>query len=183
MKTAKPLMLVLILLATSAALMTLQKANANPMGIIQNAATFTSCDAGGTEKHVFQIGESVYCKGGTFNKNHEVSIYVIPNGKMPNPTNAVSGPENATTDSGGHLPVTLIWEPAQKIGEFDVYVDTDMDGKLDWTDRVYYFSCCNLFLVVPDQFLGSIGAIAAMACAFGVFRLRKSKPSPALSKT
>jgi hypothetical protein len=134
---------------------------------------FISCDAAGSEKSAFLLGDNVYVKGGSFMKHHKVSIYVIPNGKIPKPGNVVSGPVNATTDSNGCLPITCIWNAPLKEGYYDVWVDQNGDGKYWCDDRLCLCCCPYLFYVIPEYLIGSVGAVVSMLGAFALFRFSK----------
>lgn len=135
---------------------------------------FISCDEFGNEKDIFLLSEDVYVKGGCFGPFNDVDIYVVPNGVSTEPGNAVSGPIAATTDGDGHLPITLVWSNPLILGDYDVWVDVNQNGVFEWWLDGHYYCICRpyLFHVIPEYFIGSIGALIAMFGSF-VFLRRK----------
>ena len=138
---------------------------------------FISCDDLGAEKTIFLLDEDVYVKGGCFGEYNDVDIYVVPNGVRTKPENAVSGPIAATTDDEGHLPITLVWSSPLIQGEYDIWVDVNQNGIFEWWLDGHYYCICRppLFHVIPEYFIGSIGALIAMFGSFAFFRRRAHK--------
>jgi hypothetical protein len=173
----------LLLLATLTLAISIQPAKAQTL---EAFSILVTCDASGNIKNTFLTIENVYVKGGfLLPHNKEVAIYVIPKDESIKPDNAVSGPIYATTNSHGQLPITKIWSDPLIIGEYNVWVDTNKNGKYDILfDRpILPIRCWNLFHVVPETWIGSIGAITAMLGSFALFHLsrttRLSKPTRA----
>jgi len=143
---------------------------------------FTTCDENGNPKFTFQLSDDVYVKGGWFplRKNQQISIYVMPNGlkiSEIDPAHATVGPVSPTVNSLGTLPITKIWSHDLKIGQYDIWIDVNKNGKFDLPDIIHfhYFTNLPLFHVVPETLTGSIGAVATMICAFSVFQLHRAR--------
>lgn len=134
-----------------------------------------TCDVFGNEKQAFALTENVYVKDGIFFPNQEVAIYVIPKDESITPANAVSGPIPATTDSNGHLPITLIWNAPLTPGEYNVWIDANKNGEYDiMIDRpILPIRCWNLFHVIPETWIGTLSPIAAMLTSIALFSLNK----------
>jgi hypothetical protein len=134
-----------------------------------------TCDVFGNEKQTFVLTENVYVKNGIFFPNQQVNIYVIPKDESITTANAVSGPISATTDSNGHLPITLIWNAPLTVGQYNVWVDANKNGIYDiMIDRpICPIRCWNLFNVVPETWIGTLSPIAAMLTSFALFTLTK----------
>jgi len=168
MPSTKQAVLMILVLAALAFSISAQLARA----LTPDLYPFISCNAAGNEKLTFGMGESVYGRGGFFWPNQPVSIYVIPTRLSPTPSNAMAPPVNVTTDSSGHVPLTLIWT-ANTIGKYAVWVDANKNGKYDeYVDGYYHFWYCYLFNVIPEYLVGSIGAVAAMIGSFALYRVK-----------
>jgi hypothetical protein len=180
MQLTKHTIIALLILVTLAVSFTVQTAKAEKTICLRPdppSEPFVSCDKDGNKKTTFDISENVYVKGGSFpdHRNQAVDIYIIPNGLKIKTENAVAGPATNTTDAAGHLPITCIWKAPLKAGKYDVWVDVNQNGKFDNGDTThyYYFCCCYLFFVVPENYLGPIGAVTAMIGALIFFRSNK----------
>jgi len=171
MPSTKQAVLIILILTALAFSMSAQLARA----LMPDPYPFISCNAAGNEKLTFAVGENVYGRGGLFLPNQEVSIYVIPTREHPTPSNAMAPPVNVTTDSKGHIPLTLIWT-ANTIGKYAVWVDANKNGKYDeYVDGYYHFWYCYLFNVIPEYLVGTIGAVGAMIGSFALYRVRSAK--------
>lgn len=170
MPSTKQVALVTLILATLALTLSSQLTRA-----YTSPWTFITCNANGYEKLTFALGENVYGKGGLFQPNREVSIYVIPTNQHPSPSNAMAPPVNVTTGSQGYIPITCIWT-ANVVGKYAVWVDANKNGKYEeYGDGFYHFWYCYLFNVIPEYLVGSIGAVAAMIGSFALYRVRSAR--------
>jgi hypothetical protein len=164
----------LLLLATITLTISIQPAKAET---VYAFSTLVTCDSAGNVKNTFLTVENVYVKGGfLLPHNKEIAIYVIPKDLSIKTDNAISGPIYATTNSHGHLPITQIWSAPLTIGEYNVWIDVNKNGKYDIIfDRpILPIRCWNLFHVIPETWIGSIGAITAMLGSFALFQLTRT---------
>jgi len=149
---------------------------------VQAQVPFIPTDDSGNFKSTFSMHENVYITGGDCKGYSEVTIYVIPDREEIKPENAVSEPVNATTIdyySTTSLPTTLIWSAPLTLGKYDVWIDVNQNGQFErGTDRYQCFCYCSILLVIPEHYIGPIGAIIAMFAALTLFH-KKSIHMPA----
>lgn len=151
---------------------------------VQAQTPFITTDKFGNGKFTFSIDDDVYITGGFWywEPNSEMTIYIIPSCEEIKPENKVTEPVTATTLPDESLPPTLIWNAPLKVGEYDVWVDTNQNGQYDpHVDAYRVFCCCHLFHVIPEYFIGSIGALIAMLASLAIFYKRKSTSCPKTS--
>ena len=137
----------------------------------------SACDVDGNERSVFGVDEEDYAKGAGFSVNRQVTIYIIPDGQSVTPENAVAGPVNQTI-AGFELPITLVWLAPTALGEYDVWVDINQNGRYDRTIDRHHFLCSSYygFHVIHEYLFGALGSFTAMAASLIFFyKTRKSK--------
>ncbi len=87
-----------------------------------------SVDSGGTEKHVYAPGDTVYVTGMGFSTTNNVDIYVVadlawtPGDTIP-PDITDDGVNTVPADGTGNIPLTQIWAPPLPVGEYDIVFD------------------------------------------------------------
>lgn len=95
------------------------------------SASVWTCDQTGAPKSVFYTNETVYATSANITSGEQnVRVYKVMNNNSwvdgMNLTD-VATYTSASTNSSGHLPVTLVWQ-SPSIGNYDIVADTDMDG-------------------------------------------------------
>ena len=100
----------------------------------------TACDANGTAKNFFRVSDDVYCYGYALAANRSVDIYVVDDGNWSAddviPGDVSGGLETVTTDANGTVPLTMIWQATIPVGQYDIIVDVDQDGYVDWNEPI-----------------------------------------------
>jgi len=121
----------------------------------------------GSEKNVYLPSEDVYVVIKTTGKGSKtVRIYIVENEGWKNgePMDDVSGVSETVTLTGDgptiHEPV-LIWAAPLNIGEYDIVVDENMNGKRDPGEKVADSNVTPGLFVVPEFPIGTLTAIVA----------------------
>jgi Tol biopolymer transport system component len=105
------------------------------MSYTQCITTIESSDISGTEKDVFQPGESVYAIGSGYAASTTYDLYVVDDtiwtDGMAIPSRVSGTAMSVTTDGTGNIPVeTIIWV-SSVIGKYDIVIDVGGDGYYD----------------------------------------------------
>ena len=123
------------------------------------------------EKNVYLPNEDVYAVIKTTGKgSKKVRIYIVENEGWKNgePMDDVSGgPEEVTLTGDGpkiHEPI-LIWAAPLNIGEYDIVVDENRNGKRDPGEKVVDSEVTAGLFVVPEFPIGTLTAIVASLLA------------------
>ncbi len=99
--------------------------------------TIESCDAQGNVKNTFDVSESVYVFGSGFPASSTFDIHIVQdvsswtalNG-MPIPTPVSTDVHSISSNSSGHISVTLLWS-SPTLGNYDIIVDVNRNGIYD----------------------------------------------------
>jgi len=149
-----------------------------PYALAVVTAQVWSTDSLGNPKSTFLPCEEVYVKGSGFLAIHDVTIYIIPDGKDPLPGNSVAS-GTATTNAAGEIPKTFLWSPPLTLGQYDIWVDVNQNGIFD----VYYDDLNDqaidiyAFNVIPEVPFGTAMTFLSMIVALvGFAGLRRFRP-------
>ncbi|MFB3890190.1 MAG: beta strand repeat-containing protein [Candidatus Bathyarchaeia archaeon] len=103
-------------------------------------------DSSGNLKSEFETSDEVYLKGMGFPESTQVGIYVLPDGQTALPSNAVAS-ATTTTTAAGNISTIVVWNHPLTPGEYDIWVDENMNGEFDggdvWSNQapgIYAFS-------------------------------------------
>ena len=151
--------------------------------IIGNASawgfTLISTDASGASKNTFEAGETVYANAKTV-EGSTVNLYVVNNndgwigGELLDDVSDVV--ETVTANAGGYIPVTAIWTPgSDKVGDYDIVLDENQNGKLDGDDLVDSIFEVGFSVHVPEftTIAMPIGAILGLLFFFNHRKRKK----------
>ena len=100
----------------------------------------SACDVNGTAKNFFKVSEDVYCYGYTQAANKNVDIYIVNDGNWSAgdgiPGDVSGSKETVTTDSNGTIPITMVWQADITVGQYDIIVDVNQNGHVDWGEPI-----------------------------------------------
>ncbi|MEM5766169.1 MAG: hypothetical protein QW423_00830 [Candidatus Aenigmatarchaeota archaeon] len=105
-------------------------------------ASIYTCDSSGNEKTGFYTNDTIYVasKQNITNESKTIKFYVSIHRTWSSGTNltqASNFSKNINTNSSGHVPITVLWSPVLKIGNYDVVADVNDNGTLDSEDLIY----------------------------------------------
>lgn len=108
---------------------------------LAEASIFT-CNSTGVEKTSFYSNESVYVTSNTSITTNATSVkfYIATHRTWSagaNLTTAANISIYVSTNSTGHVPITLLWSPTLIIGTYDVIADVNNNSTFDAEDQLY----------------------------------------------
>jgi len=98
--------------------------------------TIESCEPTGTEKNVFNLGETVYVNGSGYSPSTSYDFYIVDDVETwadgtPIPTRATGTLTTVSSDPSGNILPTAVWGNPQTIGKYDIIVDINGNGQYD----------------------------------------------------
>lgn len=105
-------------------------------------ASIFTCDSTGNEKTSFYTNETVYIRSITniTNESKRIKFYIATHRSWSlgiNLTEASNFSKTITTNSSGHVPITLLWSPSLIVGNYDVIADVNNNATFDPEDLLY----------------------------------------------
>jgi hypothetical protein len=154
---------------------------------ITSAAQIESCDSLGNKKDRFTTEENVYANGinfPPFKRNYQ--IYIVADvatwtDGMEIPTRVSGTTALVSSDLSGKVLQTLLWRPRLALGNYDIVVDVDGDGK--YTVGIDALDGLDIgapgFFVIPEYILGTILSLGVCFAGVAVYRrFKHSKHNP-----
>ncbi len=144
-----------------------------------SAPTVGSYDSSGAIKNQFLIGEDVYAKGNGFDPDTLVDIYIINDyeGYLPINSSLVDvsddGVETVPIDNDGKLPLTKVWGDPKTNGRYDIYVDSNRNGKFDGLSTEPVNDGIEIGFEVIPEFTTFTALITLLAAGLLFFILRR----------
>jgi hypothetical protein len=97
-------------------------------------SSLESCDAAGTKKDTFMIGETVYVAGTGYAPSKTYNIYVVADVNWTDgqaiPNRIPGTATNVTSDPSGNI-TAAVWGPPTALGKYDIVLDGNENGKYD----------------------------------------------------
>jgi hypothetical protein len=97
-------------------------------------SSLESCNATGTRKDAFIIGETVYVTGTGYAPSKTYNLYVVADvnwtDKMAIPARIPGTATNVTSDSSGNI-TAAVWTPPTSLGKYDIILDGNENGQYD----------------------------------------------------
>lgn len=144
--------------------------------------TIGSCDSTGVQKDVFNSNETVYVIGGGYAPSQTYNIYIVNDtawfDAMTIPARIQGTVTSVSSDPSGNINLTAVWNKSLTLGEYDLLVDVDSNGKYDaYVDALYEnkIVITSGFSLIPEYLFGTILGLASCFAALGAFRLYKRK--------
>jgi len=122
---------------------------------VRVSPTLQSCDSSGIEKNAFDLrqGEAVYVKGSGFSPSTTHTIHVVNTvvwvEGMDIPPRIANTSTTVMSDSSGKIGQTAVWDAPLTLGDYDIIVDVNMNGKYDQGIDVLDVEQ-NAFSVIPE---------------------------------
>lgn len=114
-----------------------------------------TCNLSSIEKNTFDVGqnETIYVKGNYFSPATTYAIYVVNHvvwvDGMNIPPRITNTSTALMTDDSGNIGQTAIWEPPLTLGNYDIIIDININGKYDQGVDVMDVEQ-NTFSVIPE---------------------------------
>ncbi len=147
----------------------------------QLSPTVESCDSSGTRKDVFDIKDTVYSNGSGYAPSTEYDLYIVNDSLWVDgtliPNSAIH--VNVTSDPSGKLQPTVIWTAPLTLGNYDIIVDVNANGRYDLSiDAIDDNDIVTAgFFVVPEYLLGTVMGLGGCFAAFGAYGLYRRRGS------
>lgn len=95
--------------------------------------TIESCDAAGTKKDVFDVGETVYISGSGYPASSTFDLYIVADvtawtDGMTIPERVSGAATTISSDISGIISPTAVWNAPTVLGKYDIVVDIDGNG-------------------------------------------------------
>ncbi len=149
------------------------------------ASKLTTCDITGTQKNIFNSGETVYLKGVDFEKSESYAMDIVQHQTDWTDCEAVtptvpSTATSVTTDISGNIAITSVY-PNASPGQYDILIDINGNGRYDVGIDVLVNNAVTVgggFLVLPEYTYGAFAALSACFIALVIFCSRKKISLP-----
>jgi len=169
-------LLAAMLVAGAGGVVALQGYRCNPWGLYCFAVGVKSEGGSFRWARFFDVNDDVYVEGYAF-PNGPVDIYIIGDGECGYGCNLagkdVTGNVETATVSNYKLDPVKVWSPTLTVGKYDIIVDTDRDGILDWGDSINSFYTYGIEVVPELSTMTLMGVgLVSMIGYVGVRRIR-----------
>ena len=147
-------------------------------------ATIESCDSIGATKDTFHVMADVFVTGTGYANSSTYDLYVVVDeavwsDNMTIPTRVFGTATTIKSNSAGNVPPTVVWTGPLVVGNYDVVVDVNGNGRYDeLVDALddMDVEVTSGFNVIPEVSLGTIGIVAAMGLALlGYISIKKPR--------
>lgn len=140
------------------------------------SATIESCDSAGTPKQIFDLNEPVYVTGAGYAPSTTFAVYLVTDleiwiHNMPIREHVPDIETQVSSNTEGIIPPTAVWCNPQTLGEYDIILDVNDNGRYD--GGIDPLDTCDMGLtggfIIPE-FTSFLPLLLLMAGAIPIIR-------------